>query len=67
MSAENWTICPQCEKEQKEEHRKNFEEGYGTLSREEFLETMQCINIMCSKINTEKEKTLVLLMNENNP
>lgn len=58
MSADNWTICPRCKKERKElaeKHRKNFEEGYGKLSREEFIATMKAINLISSKLKNSDD------------
>lgn len=45
MSADCWRICPLCEKKRKEqiiEHKKNVEEGYGILSKDEYLEAIRC-------------------------
>lgn len=56
MSADNWTICPLCEKERKEKKIKdikNVEEGYGILTKEEYLEA-----IRCSENEEERTKTL---------
>lgn len=44
MSADHWRICPRCEKKRKEqiiEHAKNVKEGYGILSKNEYLEAIQ--------------------------